>query len=146
MTRCWIGVVSLQHVMIGVAHGFAQVCHGRQAPLCRMEPGDWLVYYSPKEQMDGQIALQSFTAVGRIRPSPVYQVHLDAFSPYRRDADYLPCTPAPIRPLLHLLSFTQGQPNWGYKFRLGHFEIDAHDSRIIAQAMGVDPGQMMNDG
>lgn len=146
MTRCWVGVVSLQHVMIGVAQGFAQVCHGKQAPLRRMEPGDWLVYYSPREQMQGQAAVQSFTAVGRVCPSAVYQVHLDAFSPYRRDVDYLSCRPAPIRPLLSVLSFTRGQPNWGYKFRLGHFEIDAHDFQVITQAMEVDFMQTVNDG
>ncbi|MCE2940996.1 MAG: EVE domain-containing protein [Gemmatimonadota bacterium] len=146
MIRCWVGVVSLQHVMLGVARGFAQVCHGKQAPLRRMAPGDWLVYYSPRDRMDGGSALQAFTAAGRIRPSTVYQVQCDGFSPYRRDVDFVDCRPAPIRPLLSQLSFTQGLPNWGYRFRLGHFEIDRRDFRLIAQAMGIVRLPASNDG
>ena len=46
--RYWIGVVSRDHVMTGVAGGFAQVGHGKSAPLRRMSAGDWLIYYSPK--------------------------------------------------------------------------------------------------
>ena len=45
--RYWLGVVSRAHVERGVAGGFAQLCHGRAAPLARMQTGDWLIYYSP---------------------------------------------------------------------------------------------------
>jgi hypothetical protein len=31
--RYWLGVASKNHVMIGVSQGFAQVNHGRRAPL-----------------------------------------------------------------------------------------------------------------
>jgi hypothetical protein len=29
------------------AKGFMQVSHGKAAPLRRIHPGDWVVYYSP---------------------------------------------------------------------------------------------------
>ncbi len=138
MSRAWVGVVSLQHAMIGVAQGFTQLCHGKQAPLRRMGPGDWLVLYSPKDLLNGKTAVQAFTAVGRVRLSPACQVQLEAFSPFRRDVDYLACRPASIQPLLPLLSFTQGRPNWGFLFRRGHFELGLNDFWLIAQAMGVD--------
>ena len=48
MARFWIGVVSENHVKIGVKGGFCQVCHGKGAPLRRMNKGDYLLYYSPK--------------------------------------------------------------------------------------------------
>ena len=54
MTRFWIGVVSKEHVLRGVEGGFCQVCHGKKAPLNRMEKGDYLLYYSPKYQLNGQ--------------------------------------------------------------------------------------------
>jgi hypothetical protein len=38
---------------------------------------------------------------------------------------------------LDQLSFTKGNKNWGYPFRLGHFEINHEDFLIIAQAMGA---------
>lgn len=37
--KFWIGTVSKEHVMKGVAGGFCQVCHGKQAPLNRMKKG-----------------------------------------------------------------------------------------------------------
>ena len=43
-TRAWLGVVSRAHVQRGVREGFAQVCHGKAAPLRRMQAGDYLVY------------------------------------------------------------------------------------------------------
>ena len=46
--KYWIGTVSQEHVLRGVAGGFCQVCHGKAAPLNRMKRGDWLLYYSPK--------------------------------------------------------------------------------------------------
>lgn len=49
--RYWIGVVSASHVSRGVQGGFAQLCHGKSAPLQRMRPGDWLIYYSPRTDM-----------------------------------------------------------------------------------------------
>lgn len=105
-TRYWIGVVSRSHVEIGVAGGFAQLCHGKAAPLRRMNRGDWLVYYSPQTDMaDGQ-PLQMFTALGKVVGKSVYE-HAMApdFVPYRRDIAYCKCKPAPIQPLLPQLSF-----------------------------------------
>jgi hypothetical protein len=51
-TRYWIGVVSESHVKLGVEGGFAQLCHGKSAPLRRMREGDWLIYYSPAHQFE----------------------------------------------------------------------------------------------
>ena len=64
--KYWIGTVSKEHVLRGVAGGFCQVCHGKAAPLNRMRRGDWLLYYSPKIRMDGAEKLQAFTAFGQI--------------------------------------------------------------------------------
>ena len=51
MTRYWIGVASREHVLRGIAEGIAQVCHGKQGPLARMQPDDWIIYYSPTEKL-----------------------------------------------------------------------------------------------
>jgi len=66
MTRYWIGVASRDHVTSGVEGGFCQLCHGKQQPLLRMKPGDWLIYYSPRTQMREGDTVRSFTAIGRI--------------------------------------------------------------------------------
>jgi hypothetical protein len=37
----WLAVASAEHVRRGQAEGFMQVCHGKAAPLKRIQPGDW---------------------------------------------------------------------------------------------------------
>ena len=64
MSRNWIAVASAEHVRIGRSKGFMQVCHGKAAPLGRIQPGDGVVYYSPTSVFRIGDQLQSFTAIG----------------------------------------------------------------------------------
>ena len=41
--RFWIGVASANHIARGLAEGFMQVNHGKQAPLKRLQPGDVVI-------------------------------------------------------------------------------------------------------
>ncbi|RHY19265.1 hypothetical protein DYB32_010257 [Aphanomyces invadans] len=108
-TRYWVGVVSRNHVQRGVAGGFAQVCHGKCAPLRRMSPGDVLIYYSPKTERDGGVPLKSFTAIGIVQADEPYQVEMTpAFHPFRINVAYdTQVEAAPIHPMLSKLSFTK---------------------------------------
>jgi EVE domain-containing protein len=67
-TNSWIAVASAEHVRIGRAQGFMQVCHGKAAPLRRLAPGDRIAYYSPTESFGGKDRLQAFTAIGVVAP------------------------------------------------------------------------------
>lgn len=139
-THYWIGVVSQEHVQRGVAGGFAQVCHGKAAPLKRMNAGDWLIYYSPRTSYPAGAPCQAFTAIGRVRDQPIYTVALSAdFVPARRDIDFADCVAAPIQPLIERLAFIKDKRRWGYQFRTGLFAIDGADFALIAAAMRVDP-------
>ena len=60
--RHWIGVVSRQHVLRGVAGGFAQIGHGKAAPLRRMAVGDRLIYYSPVDVLGEAAPCRRFAA------------------------------------------------------------------------------------
>ncbi|PWK16521.1 EVE domain-containing protein [Tumebacillus permanentifrigoris] len=134
--RYWIGVVSASHVEKGVEGGFAQLCHGKAAPLRRMKAGDWLIYYSPRTDMVNGEPLQAFTAIGQVEDDKVYEYQMsESFVPFRRNIRYLACRETKISGLLELLSFTQGVKNWGYPFRFGHLEISRQDFRVIANAM-----------
>jgi hypothetical protein len=107
-SRYWIGVVSKNHVARGVEGGFAQLGHGKRAPLARMNAGDWLIYYSPKISMDGDEACQAFTAIGVIKTGEIYEGNMGGrFVPNRLDVDYQPCVDAPIRPLIEKLAFIE---------------------------------------
>lgn len=137
-TRYWVGVASRDHVDIGRAGGFCQLSHGKRAPVARMRPGDWIIYYSPRTAYGGGEPLQAFTAIGHIRPGEPYAGVMGGdFRPVRRDVDYLASEDAPIRPMLDKLAFTRGRSSWGQVLRRGVFEIDVDDFRLIAAAMGV---------
>jgi hypothetical protein len=47
--RDWIGVASRDHVINAIQGGFAQLCHGKQAPLKKMHTGDWIISYPSEE-------------------------------------------------------------------------------------------------
>ena len=73
MSNYWIGVVSKDHVDLGVAGGYTQVNHGKAGPLERMRAGDGFAFYSPRTSYPDGESLQAFTAIGRIRNGTVYQ-------------------------------------------------------------------------
>lgn len=139
--KAWIAVASAEHVRLGRAGGFMQVCHGKEGPLRRLRPGDAVIYYSPSERMGGGARLQAFTALGTVRDTEPYTVSMGAdFRPSRRDVDWSPAAEVPIAPLLEQLSFTAGQRNWGARFRFGVFQISEADLRLIAEAMDLAQG------
>ncbi|QTH46908.1 EVE domain-containing protein [Cohnella sp. LGH] len=135
-SRFWIGVVSASHVKRGELEGFAQLCHGKSAPLRKMRAGDWLIYYSPRTEIRKGAPLQAFTAIGEVADDIVYEYQMsESFVPLRRNIRYTSCRVVPIRDLLEKLSFTRGNRNWGYPFRYGHFEISLEDFMTISSAM-----------
>jgi hypothetical protein len=135
-THYWLGVVSQSHVQIGVSEGFAQLNHGKRAPLARMHRGDWLIYYSPRTGYPNGDLLQAFTAIGQVLTAEPYQVTIPSgFQPYRHDIRYLPCQPAPIHDLLPDLTFIPDKQHWGARLRFGHLPIPPSNFLLIAQAM-----------
>lgn len=136
--RNWIAVASADHVLRGQADGYMQVCHGKAAPLRRLQAGDRVAYYSPSQVFGSKIRLQTFTAIGRVRPREAYQADMgDDFHPFRRDVVWTPSRHASILPLLQTLEFSAGVKNWGYQLRFGLFAVSEHDMQVIAAAMGV---------
>ena len=137
--RYWIGVASYDHVLNGVKGGFCQLGHGKKPALEKMQPGDWIIYYSPRQQLapDSQ-TLQAFTAVGQLVAGETYQADMGDFKPWRRDVAYFePSQDAPIQGLLEHLGFIQDPKRWGYPFRFGHLEITKSDFELISRDMGV---------
>jgi hypothetical protein len=134
----WIGVVSRDHVQIGVAGGFTQLNHGKAGPLERMRPGDGFVFYSPRTEYPDGAPLQAFTAIGLVRARDIYQAGGAEASPFRRAVEYLPANEAPIKPLLPELSFIRSKEHWGAAFRFGLVRVPEEDFARIAAAMGRD--------
>ena len=119
--KYWIGTVSKEHVLRGVAGGFCQVCHGKAAPLNRMKRGDWLLYYSPKISLYGHEKWQAFTACGQIADDTAYPFRMsEDFIPFRRNVVYSPIQrDCP-------LDIARTHPEWkmyASQLRYGHFAI-----------------------
>ena len=87
--RYWLGLASKDHVALGVAGGFCQLCHGKKAPLQRMRRGDHILYYSPKQEFRSRRPCQAITACGVVTGDEVYQYEMfPGFVPYRRDIEW----------------------------------------------------------
>ena len=141
MTKYWIAVASREHVKRGVEVGIAQVCHGKCVPLNQMKEGDWIVYYSPKEEFGGKAPYQRFTAIGRVKKGVPYQFKMsEDFMPWRRDVDFILAHEAEISPLIDALAFIQNKKQWGFPFRRGCFAVTIGDFQLIAKSMGVEVG------
>lgn len=135
-TKYWIAVVSKDHTSRGVAGGFMQVCHGKESPLKRIKKDDWIVVYSPKQTMEGDVKCQSFTAIGQATDDLVYQHRMsDDFLPFRRNIKFIKCKETSILPLIDELDFIQNKKSWGFPFRFGFFEIKENDFNLLASKM-----------
>ena len=134
--RYWVIVASKNHVQNGVKWGIAQANHGKAAPLRRMQPGDGILYYSPKLEFEGNEKLQAFTAIGQVTGETVYQFDMGGgFIPYRRDVKYFDCQDVSILALIPAMSFIENKQSWGYHFRFGFFEIPKTDFDLISSKM-----------
>lgn len=135
--RYWLGVVQRSHVLRGVSLGIAQVNHGA-ASVNRLQPGDGLVYYSPKTSYPDGDPLREFTAIGRIAEGEAWQADEGDRHPWRRRVEYDESARAvPIAPLLEVLELTRGNRNWGFIMRRGQVEVTPHDFGVIAAEMGA---------
>jgi EVE domain len=134
--RYWVGVASREHVIKGVEEGFCQLCHGKSSSLKRLQPQDWIVYYSPRSAMNGGDTVQAFTALGQILAGDPYPVDMgNGFVPYRRDVRFMSVREVAIRPMIDELSFIKNKQSWGYVFRFGLIEIPEADFNKIVAAM-----------
>jgi hypothetical protein len=134
--KYWIATISKEHALRAVAGSFIQVCHGKEAPLKRMQQGDLLLIYSSKVTMEGQERCQAFTAIGKVFDDAIYPFQMTpTFRPSRRNVDFLPCVETPILPMIETLDFIKNKKAWGYPFRFGFFEISENDFNRITEKM-----------
>lgn len=137
--KYWIIVASKDHLQRGLDGGFIQANHGKAAPLKRMHPDDWVVFYSPKLEYEKPEKYQCFTAIAQIADDHIYQHDMgDGFVPFRRNVRFLPARDVPIRPLIETLTFIKDKTHWGAPFRFGTLQLPEEDFKLIA-------GEMLDD-
>ena len=137
--RYFIIVAAKDHVAKGVEGGFAQAGHGKKSSLKKMAKGDWVIYYSGKETLEGGKPYQKFTAIGQVTDDAPYQVVVSPnFQPWRRDIDFQRAEDLEIRPLLDDLQFITNREKWGLHLMSGFVEIKRPDFELIAGKMLTD--------
>jgi len=135
LPRYWIIVASQEHVMLGVAGGYAQAGHGKRSGLSRMHAGDMIIYYSPKKEYGKDEPLHAFTALGEVSDEKIVQVEMSPnFKPFRRNVKYQRTGAIKIEPLVNDLNFIRNKESWGYAFRFGLVEIEKTDFERIEKA------------
>lgn len=138
--KYWIITASREHVRKGVQGGFAQACHGKSAPLRRLNAGDYVIYYSSKTNFNTRARCQEFTAIGKVESKNIYQVEVSPdFCPHRIDIEFYASIDVSILPLIHDLNFIVNKQRWGYPFRWGILQIDEYDFKLISNKMRNDP-------
>lgn len=137
MRRYWIGVVSLNHINMGVSEGFVQLCHGKETPLRKMKANDVIFIYSPTKELGIKDRYQCFTAIGRMKDNRIYSYEMSPnFIPFRRDVEFLQeINAVSIHELKDDLEFITDKTRYGAKFRFGHFEISQEDAMKILKKM-----------
>ena len=143
LRKNWIAVACADHARRGCAlpqqQGFMQVCHGKCAPLKRVQPDDRVAYYAPTVTMGGKDRLQCFVSIGLVQPGVPYAFDMGGgFVPFRRYVIYVCAQEAPVNPLLDRFEFVEDRARWGYKLRFGLFTVSDADMRLIEHAMQAD--------
>jgi hypothetical protein len=135
-TKYWIIVASNDHVKKGIKEGIAQACHGKAAPLKRMQKDDFVIYYSGKQFFGKPTKCQKFTAIGKVKDNDVYPFQMTPdFCPSRRKIDFFENKDISILPLINSLAFIKNKKSWGYPFRFGFLEINKYDFDLISSQM-----------
>lgn len=148
MARYWIGLAERDSVHAAVTNGVCLFSGGKASPVRKLEPGDGVLYYSPRESMDGA-ALECFTAVGKVTDDtpwtqnwtqlctggPFLTRRSGADKTWVRKCAYDAVGEVSVRPLLNLLSFVAQPRHWGKTFRRGQLEICADDFARIADRL-----------
>src|SRR5882762_2653804 len=130
--KYWIIVASKDHIARGIAGGFMQANHGKQASLKRIKANDWVLIYSPKQTMNGTEPCKAFTAIGQADGDEIYQHQMsEDFIPWRRNINFYQSAEVPIVPLINELDFIINKKSWGYAFRFGFLKIEEHDFELI---------------
>ncbi len=136
MTKYFLICASRDHVLKGVAGGFAQAGHGRKDLMSKPSNGDWIVFYSAKDNFENGKPLQKFTAIGKVVDEEPYQPDASGnFKPYRRAVIFKKAEETEIRPLLEQLSFIKNKKSWGFYLISGFREISKEDFEVIQSAM-----------
>ncbi|HEY1134526.1 MAG TPA: hypothetical protein VGE77_08100 [Nocardioides sp.] len=139
----WVCVISRADALAAIATGVLCLGPTGESRLRRMQLGDGVVVYSPREGRRTGAPVRRFTAVGTVTGVAAYQG--DGVEPedWCRAVDLAETGgEVPVADLLARLRFVRDEPGWGVVFRPGFLEVGIEDVEVVRAAMAaaVDPG------
>lgn len=138
MKKYWINVVPKERVVKAVEESIMEF-EGIDAHVNTIEKDDWVIFYSPREDVAGTIKLQAFSAIGQIADDTMFLVEdVPGVQVYKRKVNYLKVKEAPLIPLIQNLSCIRNKKHWGTVFKMDLFQISKEDFELIAKTMGID--------
>ena len=137
--RYWIVTAVTAHVDPAVSSGVASFGPDKKVEASRPSKGDWLAYYAPTKEMDGDEAVRRIVAVCQIEDeSPKRRDMPDGGTSWTLTATYHHESTADIYDLLDDFTFVKDRSHWGVHFHRSLLEIEKSDMLAIARATGVD--------
>lgn len=144
MQKYWINVIPKERVLAAVAEGVMQ-SQDNEAHLNRMKKGDWVIFYSPRLDIEGTTKLQAFTSIGQITDNTIYPVEKAPTSKmFRRKMNYVSAKETPLIPLIQKLLFIVNKKHWGTVFKLSLIQIPDDDFNLIAKEMNFTPPELLS--
>ena len=136
MTACCLGIAERIHAELCKEAGVVVLGIDGPSGVRKLNPGDKVVYYSPKTAPDGEV-LRSFTSIGEVVGEGEYERDLGAGRLlWVRDAAWAENPKeVSIYDLLERLSWIKKPKNWGFYMRGSHRQIPFEDYAVIAEAM-----------
>ena len=137
MSDHYLGIAERIHADACVTAGVCVLGLSGPSGVKKLNPGDGVIYYSPKTAPDGEV-LRAFTAIGEVTGETPYERSFEGASQplwvrdvaWRREAREVS-----IYDLLEQLSWIRNPKNWGFYMRGSHRAIPAEDYARIAGAM-----------
>ena len=130
-----VGVAHRRQVRLAAEGGFVAFSNGRESAVRRLDPGDHVVCYVPRTDMEGA-PVQAFVAHATVT-EPYRRSFTGDYEPWVRDVRFDEVPEVPVRPLLDRLSFTRGRTSWGLAFHKGRFRLPPEDYAVLAAEFGL---------
>ena len=137
MAAAYLGIAERVHARACTEAGVCVLGLKGPAGVRKLNPGDKVIYYSPKTEPEGDV-LRAFTAIGEVTGEGEYERQFDGASQpmWVRDVAWeSDVTEVSIYDLLENLSWIKKPKNWGFYMRGAYREIPMQDYSRIAGAM-----------
>lgn len=136
MRQYWVSKAAQEHVKVVQDKGYTQVNMGPRGPLEKMNPGDWILYYSPTVYYaQDEPVCHQFTGIACVNDQRVYPQGGLFPDRWRRNVEFFECEPIHVQHFVGKVTFLPEQKNWQDTLEESIFQITRDDFITIVEAI-----------